>query len=31
MNEAIENVSIKTGLSVEEIKNIILKSIDRNL
>jgi len=31
MNEAIENVSIKTGLSVEEIKNIILKSIDSNL
>jgi len=31
MNEAIENVSIKTGLSVEKIKSIILNSIDRNL
>ena len=31
MNEAIENVSIKTGLSVEEIKTIILNTIDRNL
>jgi hypothetical protein len=30
VNEAIENVSKKTGLSVQEIKNIILSSIDSN-
>lgn len=28
LSEAIENVSLKTGLSVEEIKNILLKRID---
>jgi hypothetical protein len=30
VNEAIENVSKKTGLSIQEIKNIILSSIDSN-
>ena len=31
INEAILNVSLKTGLSVEQIKNIILSKIDSNL
>jgi hypothetical protein len=31
MNEAILNVSLKTGLSVNKIKNIILSKIDDNL
>lgn len=31
VNEAILNVSLKTGLSVDEIKNIIVSSIDNNL
>jgi hypothetical protein len=31
MNEAIKNVSLRTGLSVEEIKTIILNKIDSNL
>ena len=31
MNEAILNVSLKTGLSVYKIKNIILSKIDGNL
>jgi hypothetical protein len=31
MNEAIYNVSLKTGLSEEEIKKVILLSIDSNL
>jgi hypothetical protein len=31
MNEAIYNVSLKTGLSVDEIKNIILNKIDGTL
>jgi hypothetical protein len=31
MNEAILNVSLKTGLSVDEIKNIILTKINNNL
>lgn len=31
LNEAILNVSLKTGLSVNEIKNIILSKIDDNL
>jgi len=31
LSEAIENVSIKTGLSVEEIKKIILYKINDNL
>lgn len=31
MNEAILNVSLKTGLSVNQIKNIILSKIDDNL
>ncbi len=31
MNEAIENVSKMTGISVEEIKNIILSKINNNL
>lgn len=31
MNEAILNVSLKTGLSVNQIKNIILSKIDGNL
>jgi hypothetical protein len=31
MNEAIHNVSLKTGLSEEQIKNIILSVIDNNL
>jgi hypothetical protein len=31
MNEAIYNVSLKTGLSEERIKNIILSVIDNNL
>jgi hypothetical protein len=31
MNEAIYNVSLKTGLSEIEIKNIILSHIDSNL
>jgi hypothetical protein len=31
MNEAIHNVSLKTGLSEERIKNIILSVIDNNL
>lgn len=31
MNEAINNVSLRTGLSVEEIKTIILNKIDGTL
>ena len=31
LSEAIENVSIKTGLSIEEIKKIILSKINDNL
>jgi hypothetical protein len=31
LNEAIENVSLKTGLSVEKIKSIILSKINDNL
>lgn len=31
LSEAIENVSIKTGLSIQEIKNIILSKINDNL
>ena len=31
VNEAILNVSLKTGLSADEIKNIIVSSIDNNL
>jgi len=31
LSEAIENVSIKTGLSVEKIKSIILSKINDNL
>lgn len=31
LSEAIENVSIKTGMSIEEIKNIILSKINDNL
>lgn len=31
LSEAIENVSIKTGLTVEEIKKIILSKINDNL
>ena len=31
MNEAIYNVSLRTGLSETEIKNIILSAIDNNL
>lgn len=31
VNEAIINVSKKTGLTIQEIKNIILSSIDSNL
>jgi hypothetical protein len=31
LNEAIENVSLRTGLCVEEIKNIILSKINDNL
>lgn len=31
MNEAINNVSIRTGLSVDEIKNIILSKLDNHL
>jgi hypothetical protein len=31
LSEAIENISLKTGLSVDEIKNIILKTINKTL
>jgi hypothetical protein len=31
MNEAIYNVSLRTGLSVEEIKAIIINKIDGTL
>jgi hypothetical protein len=31
LSEAIENVSLKTGLSVEEIKNIIVSKFNGNL
>lgn len=31
LSEAIENISIKTGMSIEEIKNIILSKINDNL
>jgi hypothetical protein len=31
LNEAIYNVSLRTGLSVNEIKNIILSKIDNHL
>jgi len=31
LNEAIENISLKTGLSVEKIKSIILSKINDNL
>lgn len=31
LSEAIENVSLRTGLSVDEIKSILLKTIDKTL
>lgn len=31
LSEAIENISIKTGMSIDEIKNIILSKINDNL
>jgi len=31
LSEAIENISIKTGMTIEEIKNIILSKINDNL